>query len=72
VTLASGERLGHRVDCDRATVVVDFVIWSAREVAELLGDSVASVNSALQRARERVAREHEEGLLGSCAPARSR
>ncbi len=37
--------------------------WSARETAELLEDSAAAVNSALQRARERIAREHEQGTL---------
>ena len=37
--------------------------WSARETAALLDDSTAAVNSALQRARERIAREHEEGTL---------
>jgi RNA polymerase sigma-70 factor (ECF subfamily) len=39
----------------------DVLGWSAREVADTLGDSVASVNSALQRARERLERERADG-----------
>lgn len=44
-------------------VLRDVLDWSAREVAMLLDDSEAAVNSALQRARERIGREHEEGSL---------
>jgi RNA polymerase sigma-70 factor (TIGR02960 family) len=40
-----------------ALILRDVLGWSAKDVAELLGDSVNSVNSALQRARSGM-REH--------------
>jgi len=44
-------------------VLRDVLDWSTREVAELLDDSAAAVNSALQRARLRMTTEHREGSL---------
>ncbi|HLS74375.1 MAG TPA: sigma-70 family RNA polymerase sigma factor [Actinomycetaceae bacterium] len=57
-------------------ILRDVLAWSARECAELLGDSVASVNSALARARATVgqrtpppAAEYDERLLGKYVAA---
>jgi RNA polymerase sigma-70 factor, ECF subfamily len=48
----------------------DVLGWSAAEVADVLGDSTAAVNSALQRARERLRRERAAGTLARVhAPA---
>lgn len=42
-------------------LLYDVLGWSAAEAAELLGGSAASVNSALQRARETLAKRYPDG-----------
>ena len=44
-----------------AILLCDVLGWAAAEAATLLGGSTASINSALQRSRETLARRHPEG-----------
>ena len=55
-----------------AVVLRDALGWSAREVADVLQDSVPAVNSALQRGRQRLEQERREGTLARDPRARGR
>jgi RNA polymerase sigma-70 factor (ECF subfamily) len=54
-----------------ALLLCDVLGWSSAETATLLGGTTASVNSALQRARETLARRYPDGRPG-VAPRPSR
>ena len=73
IELAFLVAIQHLTPRTRAVLLArDLLGWSAKDTAELLGTSVASVNSALQRARESMRARLPESPAGASASAQER
>lgn len=69
VKLAFIAAIQHLPPRQRAAILLcDVLGWAASETAALIGGSTASINSALQRARETLAKHYPEGQSQTAAP----